>query len=517
MCLNIRFYYLNTDYIFDGILQEKIMVKKSGISHSYRHLVQSEVLPIVALSNYFNLEEITTARKISAAVINISGRQRMLSQRSAFFCMRLACSKNAAEKEKLRGKLLETIALMEASHRALIDTNEGLNLLSPPSPAVRAMYFEAPLYLDKQVREFIARIQALLQVPDPELILENPHLQYIVEAAGGELLEAFDAVVSQYQAESEIEQFEIDLKQVELYQESCAATAKAESHAAELARTLCELKETQAQLLHSEKMSSLGALMASIVHEINNPVSFIYGNLSHVEVYTQDLLHLLNLYRENYPGPCAEIQNQIEYMDLDFISEDLPKVLSSLQMGASRICEIVRSMGIFSRTDNTQMTMCDVNDSIESTVLILRNRLISKTGRPDIQVIKNYGKLPLVECYAGQLNQVFMNLISNAIDALEEAAEARSDAVLKISIATEVVEGERVRIRIADTGAGMTAQIKQRMFEQFFTTKEAGKGTGLGLSIVRKILVENHRGILLCESEPSQGTEFIIELPVRQT
>jgi two-component system, NtrC family, sensor kinase len=472
---------------------------------------------MMAVSNYFNLEEITTARKVSAAAINISGRQRMLSQRSAFFCMRLVCSKNAAEKEKLRHNLLETIVLMEQSHQNLINTNHSINLLSPPSPTIRAMYFEAPLHLDKQVRAYIDRIKALLQVPDPELTPDNPHLQYIVEAASGELLAAFDAVVSQYQEESEIEQFEIDLKQVELYQESCTATAKAETHAAQLDCTLCELKETQAQLLHSEKMSSLGALMASIVHEINNPVSFIYGNLSHAEIYTKDLLHLIDLYQKYYPEPSAEIQNQIEDMDLDFIIEDLPRVMSSMQMGASRIREIVKSMGIFSRTDNSHIDLCNLNESIDSTMLILRNRLKSKTGRPDIHLIKNYGKLPAVECYAGQLNQVFMNLITNAIDALEEAAANRPDAELKISISTEVAEFDRVRVRIADTGAGMTPQIKQRMFEQFFTTKEIGKGTGLGLSIVRKILVENHRGILLCDSEIGKGTEFIIELPVRQT
>ncbi len=472
---------------------------------------------MAALSNYFNLEEITTARKVSAAVINISGRQRMLSQRSAFFCMRLVGSQNAAEKAKLRGNLLEAIELMEKSHRDLINTDSSINLLSPPSATVKAMYFEAPLYLDKQVREYIDRLKSLVQVPDAQLRLDNPHLLYIVEAAGGELLAAFDAVVSQYQQESEIEQFEIDLKQVELYQESCAATSKAEAQAAEIDRALCELKQTQAQLMHSEKMSSLGALMASIVHEINNPVSFIYGNLSHAEIYTQDLLHLLRLYREYCPNPCPEIKAQIEEMDLDFVVEDLPKVMSSMQMGSNRIREIVKSMGNFSRTDNSKMTLCDLHDSIDSTILILRNRLNSKTDRPDIQIVKNYGKLPAVECYAGQLNQVFMNLISNAIDALDEAAQNQPNAALKISIRTELAGFDRVRVRIADTGAGMEAEVKKRMFEQFFTTKAIGKGTGLGLSIVYKILVENHRGTLRCESEPGKGTEFIIELPIQQT
>ena len=493
------------------------MALKSCVRKSYRHLVESGALPMARLNNYFNLEEITTARKISAAVINISGRQRMLSQRTAFFCMRLVGSENAAEREKLRGNLLEAIELMEKSHRDLINTGSSIGLVSRPSLSIEAMYFEAPLYLDKQVRGYIDRVKAFLQVPDTELRLGNPDLQYIVEAAGGELLEAFDAVVSQYQQESEIEQFEIDLKQVELYQESCAATAKAEAQAAELDRAVCELKQTQAQLLHREKMSSLGALMASIVHEINNPVSFIYGNLSHAEIYIQDLLHLLRLYQEYCPNPSPEIKAQIEDMDLDFLVEDLPKVMSSMQMGSNRIREIVKSMGSFSRTDNSNMTLCDLHESIDSTVLILRNRLNSQIDRPDIQVVKNYGKLPAVECYAGQLNQVFMNLLTNAIDALDEAAKKQPDAVLKISISTELAGLNRVRVRIADTGSGMTAQIKEQMFEQFFTTKEIGKGTGLGLSIVYKILVENHRGTLRCESEPSKGTEFIIELPVQQT
>jgi two-component system NtrC family sensor kinase len=472
---------------------------------------------MAALSNYFNLEEITTARKVNAAVINISGRQRMLSQRTAFFCMRLVGSGNATERAKLRENLLEAIELMEKSHRDLINTDSSINLLSPPSPAVKAMYFEAPLYLDKQVREYIDRIKALVQVPDAELRPENPELLYIVAAAGGELLTAFDAVVSQYQQESEIEQFEIDLKQVELYQESCAATAKAEAQAAQIDRALRELKQTQTQLLHSEKMSSLGALMASIVHEINNPVSFIYGNLSHAEIYTKDLLHLLHLYQEHCPNPCAEIKAQIEEMDLEFLVEDFPKVMSSMQMGSERIREIVKSMGSFSRTDNSNMTMCDLHDSIDSTILILRNRINAKRDRREIEIVRNYEKLPGVECYAGQLNQVFMNLISNAIDALDEAAKSQPQAALKISISTEVAGFERVRVRIADTGAGMTAEVKKRMFEQFFTTKAIGKGTGLGLSIVYKILVENHRGTLRCESEPSKGTEFIIELPVQQT
>ncbi len=486
-------------------------------SRTYRHSVESRVSPIMALKNYFNLEEIMTARKISAAIINVSGRQRMLSQKTAFFSMRLVCSQQTAEREQLRADLLDAMALMEKSHSGLINTDSSTNLLTSPSLAVKSMYFEAPLYLDKQVREYMAHIKALVQVPDAELKPENPHLLYIISAASGELLQAFDAVVSQYQQEGEIEQFEVNLRQVELYQESCAARAESENQMIELNQTLRELKEAQVQLLHSEKMSSLGELMASIVHEINNPVSFIYGNLSHVEIYTQDLLHLLRLYQENYPNPSKEVQDQIEEMELDFLLEDLPKVLSSMQMGSDRIREIVKSMQNFSRSDSSNMTLCDLHDSIDSTVLILRNRLNPQKNRRDIEVVKEYEKLPLVECYTGQLNQVFMNLISNAIDALEEAAEEHPDTLLKIYIRTELAENDRIKVRISDTGSGISPEVKERMFQQFFTTKKIGKGTGLGLFIVYKILVENHGGTLHCESELGKGTEFIIELPVQQT
>jgi two-component system, NtrC family, sensor kinase len=493
------------------------MVLKSSVSDCNTNLVELGILPMMALSNYFNLEEITTARNISAALINVSGRQRMLSQRTAFFCLRLVGSQQLAEREQLRADLLSAIAVMEKSHMGLINTDNSINLLSPPSPAVKAMYFEAPLYLDKQIRQYIDRIRALVQIPDTELSSDNPHLIYIVEAASGKLLAAFDAVVNQYQHESEIEQFEIDLKQVELYQESCTATAVSEAQAAELNRALYELKEAQSQLLHKEKMSSLGELMASIVHEINNPVSFIYGNLSHAEIYIQDLLHLLRLYQEEYPNPCTEIQDQIEEIELNFLLEDLPKVMTSMQMGSNRINEIVQSMQNFSRRDNSDITLCDLHKSIDTTLSILQNRLKPRWLYSGIEVIKEYAELPPVECYSGQLNQVFMNLISNAIDALEEVAENRPDALLRIFIRTELVGIDRVKVRIADTGSGMSAPVKERIFEQFFTTKKIGKGTGLGLAIVHKILVENHGGILYCESEPGKGTEFIVELPVEQS
>ncbi|HLO51672.1 MAG TPA: ATP-binding protein [Kamptonema sp.] len=474
---------------------------------------------MLAFPNYFNLEDICAFRKINAAVVNISGRQRMLCQRTAFLSLKLVYSSDQVERENLRIDLLEAINLMEKSHRGLINGDRTMNLPGQTSEKVKAMYFDRPLNLDKQVRDYIAEVRALLQAEDAELKHDNPQLQYISTAAYGQLLESLDAVVSQYQQESEAEQFEMDAKHLELYQESCAAATQAEEQATKLEKTLTELKQAQAKLLHSEKMSSLGQLVASVAHEINNPVSFIYGNLNHAEVYIQDLLHLLNLYRENYPEPSPEIEDKIEDIDLDFLIQDLPKVLCSMQIGSDRIRQIVMSLRNFSRTDDSEMNPVDLHEGIDTTLLILHNRLKAHSKRPTIEVVKDYSKLPMVTCYAGQLNQVFMNIFSNAIDAVEEAIINREETGVEIHpvirIRTEVTHPDYVTIRIADNGSGIPSEVKSRLFEQFFTTKQVGKGTGLGLSISRQILVDNHGGSIRCESQPGEGTEFWIEIPVQ--
>lgn len=476
---------------------------------------------MIESKHYFNIQDISVARKISATLVNISGRQRMLSQRTAFFCLRLVGSQEAIERENLRGELLEVTNLMEKSHEGLIHGDSTLNLPREHSATVHAMYFEPPMNLDKQVRDFLAQVRALLQTPDEQLQPDHPHLISIIASASGPLLESFDAVVSQYQHESETEQLEIDRRQLQLYQKSCAATAQAEAQTAELKKALSELKRTQAKLLHSEKMSSLGQLVASVAHEINNPVSFIYGNLSHAEVYVQDLIHLLSLYQEEYPNPTLKIQDHIQSIDLNFLVEDLPKVLASMQIGSDRIRQIVMSLRNFSRTDDSEMKPVDLHESIDSTLLILQNRLRAQPKHPHIEVIKDYGDLPLVECYVGQINQVFMNILSNAIDALEEGRDNRDETKLSllpiIRIRTEISNTNSVVVRISDNGTGIKAEVKKHIFEQFFTTKKIGKGTGLGLSISYKILVENHGGMLRCESEFGQGTEFSIELPLRRT
>jgi signal transduction histidine kinase len=293
----------------------------------------------------------------------------------------------------------------------------------------------------------------------------------------------------------------------------------AEAQAQKLEQTLKELQQTQTQLIQTEKMSSLGQLVAGIAHEINNPVNFIHGNLKHIDSYTQDLLELLQLYQEAYPNPGLAIREHIAEIDLDFLLIDLPKTLTSMKVGCDRIRQIILSLRNFSRLDESEMKLVDIHEGIDSTLLILQHRLKAKVDYLTIEVVKNYGNLPLIECYVGQLNQVFMNLLSNAIDALESYNSQRSSADIKanpnkITITTEVLKSNQVTIRIADNGSGIPESVRSRLFEPFFTTKPIGKGTGLGLSISYQIVVEKHGGKLWCVSEPGYGTEFWIEIPI---
>ncbi|MFB2881728.1 PAS domain-containing protein [Floridanema aerugineum] len=284
----------------------------------------------------------------------------------------------------------------------------------------------------------------------------------------------------------------------------------------DLEQTLQELRRTQTQLVQSEKMSSLGQLVAGVAHEINNPVNFIFGNLSHAKEYTQDLLGLVELYQEHYPNPHPDIQAELEAIELDFLTEDLPKLLNSMKVGADRIQTIVASLRIFSRMDEAEMKEINIHEGIDSTLMILQNRLKAKPDRPEIKIIKEYGNLPLVECYAGQLNQVFMNIVANAIDALEDAYNAKKLVNPAISIHTKIIENNQAMIILADNGSGIPEKVKSRLFDPFFTTKPIGKGTGMGLSISYQIITEKHGGTLDCFSEPGKGTEFVIKIPLKQ-
>ena len=291
----------------------------------------------------------------------------------------------------------------------------------------------------------------------------------------------------------------------------------AEAQAQKLEETLLELRHTQAKLIQTEKMSSLGQLIAGIAHEINNPITFINSNIDYVSEYFNDLLTLINLYKQHFSNSHIEIETLLAKIELDFIFEDLPKTLASMRFGAERISNIVLSLRNFSRLDEASLKFVDIHEGIESTLLILQHRLSSCAHRPDIEIIRKYGDLPLVECFASELNQVFNHILSNAIDALEAKTQTSQFKSPQIGIYTQFKNCGTIIINIKDNGLGMNESVKSKLFDPFFTTKPVGKGTGLGLSISYQIVVEKHGGEITCISTPGEGTEFTITIPILQT
>lgn len=289
-----------------------------------------------------------------------------------------------------------------------------------------------------------------------------------------------------------------------------------------LQQTLADLKHTQAQLIHTEKMSGLGQLTSGIAHEINNPVNFIHGNLKPLQGYTDDLLDLIALYQITYPKPPMAIHQKQAAIELEFIQDDLPKLLQSMAVGSERIRDIVKSLRTFSRLDEADYKQADIHQGLESTLMILQYRFQAKLNQPGVEVIRQYGSIPGIECYAGQLNQVFMNVIANALDALEERDRDRTPAQIAaqpstITLTTQLIQADQqVRIAIADNGPGMSESVINRAFDPFFTTKPIGKGTGLGMSISHQIITEHHHGQIAYHSTPGKGTTLEIQIPVRR-
>jgi signal transduction histidine kinase len=280
-----------------------------------------------------------------------------------------------------------------------------------------------------------------------------------------------------------------------------------------------ELQQTQIQLIQAEKVATLGQMTAGIAHEVNNPISFIAGNLNFIEEYFQEIVNLLKLYQKYLPDPPAEIQNAIKTTDISYLLNDLSQIIQSMQLGTDRVTEIVSSLNKFSRQGEAEKKRANLHEGLETTLLIVGHRLKGNAHRLAIQLSKEYGELPLIECYPGELNQVFMNLIGNAIDAIEEIQKNQTcEEISKyhgvIRIKTEVI-GEGVILRIADNGSGISEADRTKIFDAFYTTKAIGKGTGLGLSIAYQIVVNNHHGKLTCHSIQGEGTEFVIELPMR--
>ncbi len=300
-------------------------------------------------------------------------------------------------------------------------------------------------------------------------------------------------------------------RQVQLYEQIRDRAFVSSQQAQQLSKTLKELQNTQAQLIHTEKMSSLGQLVAGVAHEINNPANFIHANLNHASVYSQDILDLLKLYQQTYPNPTPEISDRAQELDIEFLAEDLPKLMASMQVGTKRIRQIVLSLRNFSRLDEAEMKFVDINEGLDNTLMILNHRLTATPNQPEIQIVKKYGDLPLVECYAGQLNQVFMNVLVNAIDAIEESLVKNEG---QIRIHTEFTDEKQAIIKISDNGIGMSEEVTQRVFDYMFTTKPVGKGIGLGMAIAYQIVVDKHQGTIEVDSTPGCGTEFTICIPL---
>ena len=332
---------------------------------------------------------------------------------------------------------------------------------------------------------------------------------------------AVDYITKPFQQEEVLARVELHLKLYDLATKLEEKNSLLEQKFDEVNQAYHLLQQMQLQLIQGEKLSSLGQMTAGITHEINNPVNFIYGNLSHAKDYIEDVMGLLNLYQAEYPNPTPRIREEQNAIDLEFIQDDLLKLFNSITIGAQRIHEIVKSMRVFSHTDETNAKPVNIHEGIDSTLTILYHRLKAGPNHPEIEVIRDYGQLPPIECYAGQLNQVFMNLLSNAIDALEDYNQQldfddRFKQPGRIQISTEVIGSNWIAIRITDNGPGISESVKAKLFDPFFTTKPVGKGTGLGLSISYEIVVEKHGGKLYCQSVPGQGTEFVIEIPVQQ-
>jgi len=406
-----------------------------------------------------------------------------------------------------------TDVLRTAGHRVLV-ANRGesaLEKLQQVSPNLILLDVMMPGIDGFETCRRLKASEATRDIP----VIFTTALSDSIDRVKGLELGAVDYITKPLQHDEVLARVQVHLKLYNLTQE---LEQRVEERTAALQTALNQLQKSQMQLVQSEKLSALGQMMAGVAHEINNPISFIAGNLSPAQNYARDLLDLIDLYQQTFPQPGAAIEEHIEAIDLPYLREDLLKLIASMQEGVNRVRDISNSLRTFSRVDSDRPCRFNLHEGLDSSLMILRHRLKPTPTRPAITVLKEYGDLPQIECYPGQLNQVFINLLSNAVDALEDAIECKrnSDSTFEpvIQIHTQKIANEQIRISIIDNGLGISEQICSKLFTPFFTTKPIGKGTGLGLSISHQIVTEKHSGQLSCDSTPT-ATKFVIELPIR--